>query len=123
MGDRPFKWYWANTTGEALIRISYFHPRNHLAEHFVEGGDRARGYRLYEESAAELRQASAPPHTLGPALYKLACARVAEGRLHEALSLLDEALPMRADIHASAADDPDLAALKDEPRFRAMLTG
>ncbi len=123
LGDRPFKWYWANTTGEALIRISYFHPRNHLAEHFVERGNRARGYRLYEESAAELRRAAAPPHTLGPALYNLACARVAEGRLEEALSLLGEALPMRADLRTAAAGEPDLASLKNEPRFRAMLKG
>lgn len=55
IGDRPFKWYWANTTEEALIRTSYFHPRNHLAEHFVKRGDRAQGL-FYEESAAELRR-------------------------------------------------------------------
>src|SRR5207249_4283854 len=41
MGDRPFTWYVARTPGEALIRNSYAHPRNHLAEHFIERGDRA----------------------------------------------------------------------------------
>src|SRR5438132_242969 len=46
MGDRPFEWYMARTTGEALIRNSYHHPRVHLAEHFTERADTARGPRL-----------------------------------------------------------------------------
>jgi hypothetical protein len=121
LGDRPFKWYRANTTGEALIRISYFHPRNHLAEYFVGRGDRAGGYGLYDESARDLRRAGAPTHTLGPALYRLACARVAVGRLEEAFHLLAEALPMHAEVRAAAAANPELAPLKANPRFRAML--
>ena len=120
-GDRPFTWYVARTTGEALIRNSYAHPRNHLAEHFIERGDRAGGYRIYEESAIELRKAEAPGHILGPALYNVACARAAQGRADEALRLLEEALPMRADIRGAAQEDPDLAPLKDDPRFQAML--
>ncbi len=121
MGDRPFAWYVARMTGEALIRNSYAHPRIHLAEHFIERGDKVRGYRIYEESAAELRKAEAPGHILGPALYNLACGRVSQGQFDEALLLLEEALPMRADIRANAQEDPDLAALKDDPRFQALL--
>lgn len=121
LGDRPFTWYRANTTAEALIRISYFHPRNHLAEYFVGRGDRAQGFGLYEESARDLRRAGAPTHTLGPALYRLACARVAGGRLEDAFRLLEEALPMHAEVRAAAAANPELATLKGNPRFRAML--
>jgi len=121
MGERPFTWYVARTTGEALIRNSYVHPRNHISEHFIERGDPARGYRLYEETAAALRKADAPGHTLGAALYNLACARVAQGRHDEALRLLEEALPMRDDMRATAAKDRDLEPLRAEPRFQALL--
>jgi tetratricopeptide (TPR) repeat protein len=121
LGDRPFSWYIARTTGEALVRNSYAHPRNHLAEHFIERGDRARGYQIYEESASALRQAEAPPTTLGTALYNLACARVGQRRHDEALRLLEEALPMRADLRARAATDAELAPLRTDPRFQRLL--
>ena len=123
MGDRPFTWYIARTTSEALVRNSYAHPRNHIAEHFIERGDPDRGYQLYEETAAELRRVGAPGHTLGTAIYNLACARAGQGRRHDALRLLEEAIPMRDDIRALAATDPDLEPLRDDPRFKAMVKG
>jgi len=121
MGDRPFHWYVARTTGEALIRNSYSHPRNHIAEHFIELGNSERGHQLYEETAAELRKAGAPGHTLGAAIYNLACARVAQGRHHDALRLLEEAIPLRDDLRTTAASDPELEPLRDNPRFRALV--
>jgi tetratricopeptide (TPR) repeat protein len=122
LGDRPFSWYIAKTTGEALVRNSYAHARNHLAEHFIERGDRARGYQIYEESATALRQAETPPTTLGTALYNLACARVGQRKYDEAIHLLEEALPMRSDLQAGAAADPDLAPLRTDPRFQRLVS-
>lgn len=122
LGERPFKWYRADTTAEAAIRNSYFHPRNHIAEHFIERGDRARGSQIFEMTVADLRRAEVPGHTLGPALLNLASVRVVEGRRAEALRLVAEAVPMRADLRAAAANDPELALLKDDPRFRAIVT-
>jgi hypothetical protein len=60
IGDRPFSWFTAKTIGEALVRNSYIHPRRHLAEHYSERGDRARGDRLKSETLAELRRVGAP---------------------------------------------------------------
>src|SRR5487761_194699 len=51
LGDRPFKWFTANTTGEAVLRNSFIHPRNHLFEYLRENGDQAAAHRLVEEGA------------------------------------------------------------------------
>jgi hypothetical protein len=123
VGDRPFSWFTAKTTGEALVRNSYLHPRNHLAEHYLERGDRERGPELVEETAGELRRAATPAHILGPAIYKLASARVRQGRQDEALELLAESFLMRDDLRSDAAADPDLALLKTHPRFQALIIG
>jgi len=60
LGDRQFSWFSATTTGEALVRNSYIHPRRHLAEHYLERGDQSRGDELREETMAELRRVDAP---------------------------------------------------------------
>lgn len=120
LGERAFSWYVAKTTSEALVRNSYFHPRNHIAEHWIERGNEIRGREIYEATAAELREARAPGHTLGPALYNVACVRVKARRMEEALDILEESLPMRPDLAATAARDPDLAPLRNDPRFKAM---
>jgi hypothetical protein len=60
MGDRPFSWFTAKTIGEALVRNSYVHPRRHLAEHYVDRGEREKGAQLKTETLAELRRVSAP---------------------------------------------------------------
>lgn len=123
LGDRPFTWFSARTTAEALIRNSYLHPRNHIAEHHLERGDRRRGAELFEETLGELRRAETPDHILAPALYNLACARVTQGRLDEALELLGEAFGMRDELRSEAAKDADLASLKTDPRFQSLLIG
>ena len=60
LGDRPFSWFTATTTGEALVRNSFIHPRRHLAEHYAERGDPSRGEELHQETLAELRRVDAP---------------------------------------------------------------
>jgi tetratricopeptide (TPR) repeat protein len=121
IGDRPFKWYVAETAGHALLRNSYHHPRIHLAEHYIERGDRKRADSIFEETAAELNRAQAPPYTLGAALYNLAAARVAEQRSGEALELLNEAVRLRPDLAVAAGADTDMAALRADPHFLKIV--
>jgi hypothetical protein len=64
LGDRPFSWFTANTTGEALVRNSFIHPRRHLAEHYAERGDPLRGEELHDETLAELRRVDAPERVI-----------------------------------------------------------
>jgi hypothetical protein len=122
LGDRPFKWFTANTTGEALLRNSYVHPRNHIAEYMKENGDQVGFQRLTEDGASDMRAIAAPAHILGATLYNLAGVRVAQGRTDDALALLEEALPMRPDAKLVAATDDDFRPLRDNARFKAVTT-
>jgi hypothetical protein len=121
LGDRPFKWYTANTTVEALLRNSYTHPRLHLFEYLRENGERDRAHRVFEDAVSEMRGLSAPPIALGMVIYNLACIRADQGRLDDALGLLEEAFALRPVIKEIAATDPDLAPLYDDPRFKTLV--
>jgi hypothetical protein len=121
LGDRPFKWFMASSTAEALVRNSYSHPRIHMAGYFLDRGDARRAHEIYEATAAELRNAEATPHILGAALCNLAGARVAQDRKDEALDLLEEALPMRTDLIGPVAADPEFEKVRDLPRFRTLV--
>jgi tetratricopeptide (TPR) repeat protein len=122
LGDRPFKWFSATTTGEALLRNSYSHPRVHLVAYLMENGQQDRAHRMLEDAASEMREISAPASALGAALYNLACGRVDQDRLDDALELLVEAFPLRPDLKQAAKQDPDLEALRDNPGFKALVT-
>jgi tetratricopeptide (TPR) repeat protein len=121
MGDLPFEWYTATTTAEAIVRNSYVHPRIHLADQYRERGDVPRSNRLFEEAASELRKVEAPGHILGAALFNLASVRATQGRSDEALTLLEEALPMRPDLRTILPEDAEFAMLRGSPRFRTLL--
>ena len=122
LGDRPFRWNISNTTTEALLRNSYTHPRVHFNQYWKENGDHERANALQEDAVSDMRDASAPPIVMGAVLYNLACARVAQDRLDEALELLVEAFMMRPDYKEAAAKDTDLEALHDNPAFKALTS-
>jgi hypothetical protein len=120
MGDRPMSWFAAESTGEAILRNSYWHPRIHLADQFLKWGEASRSERLIEETVSELRAIEAPGRILGAATYNLAGVRARQLRTVEALDLLEEGLAMRQDLKADAARDDDFASLRADARFRAL---
>ena len=122
IGDQPFNWFISESTGEAILRNSYLHPRIHLADQFLQWGEAARGQRLTEETASELRSVEAPTRVLGAAIYNLAAVRAKQLRSDEALNLLEESFAMREDLRSSAAGDEDFASVRGEPRFRALTS-
>jgi dienelactone hydrolase len=54
--------------------------------------------------------------------YQLACARALAGFHREALDALEEAVTRGFDDRAQIAEDEDLASLRDDDRFRALLS-
>jgi len=68
-----------------------------------------------------MRELSAPPIAMGVVLYNLACIRADQGRLDDALNLLEEAFTTRPAIKEFAPTHADLAVLYDDPRFQALV--
>jgi len=120
LGEREFRWTTTYTTGDAIVRNSYFHPRVHIGTYWHENHEERRAHQLIENTVGELRELWPSPIILGAGLYSLATARVAQGDRESAIDLLDEAAPMRPDILRHAHGDPDLAALKGDPRFEEL---
>jgi hypothetical protein len=121
VGERPFQWYSAKNTSEAVLRNSYVHPRVHLFEYLRENGEQEPANQLFEEMFADMQEAAAPPSIMTAARYNLACARSRQGRTDEALNLLEEVLAARAEMKQAAAEDPDLEALRQDPRFQELV--
>ena len=121
VGDRPFAWYRWNTTTEAILASSYIHPHTHIVEYLKENDDLPGAVRLLDTTVSVLRDASAPLGILGVEVYNLGCLRVAEARYDEALSLIEESVAIRPNLKDFAPTDPDLAALYDDERFRAIV--
>jgi len=121
VGDRPFSWYRWPTTTEALLGSAYIHPHTHIVEYLKENDDLDGAVRLMESTVSVLRRASAPSTILGVEIYNLACLRVAEGRYDEALRLIEESVTLRPNLKDVAPTDPDLTALHEDERFRAIV--
>ena len=85
-------------------------------------GEAARGRRLTEETASELRSVEAPSRVLGAAIYNLAAVRAKQLLTYEALDLLEETFTMREDLRSAAAGDEDFASVRSLPRFRALTS-
>ncbi len=122
VGDRRFAWYRWNTTTEAILANSYTHPHTHIVGYLKENDDLPRAVGLLETTVSVLRHALGPSGILGVEVYNLGCLRVAEGRYDEALSLIEESIPLRPFLRAVAADDSDLAPLRGLKRFESILS-
>jgi hypothetical protein len=121
LGDRPFQWYRARTTSEAVLGNSYTHPRAHLHAYWRENGDIERANKLYEDAERELRAVGATEIPLGAMLYNLACARAVDGKRDEALDLLTETARLRPDLTAGMATASDFLSLRDDARFQDLI--
>jgi hypothetical protein len=122
LGERPMAWFTAKTTTEAVLRNSYLHPRVHLSGYLKENGFPERSAKLWDDALEDMEHAAAPPLIEGGVLFNASLARASRGEVGEALALLERALGMRPDLKGQAKSDPDMNAVRDDPRFKALVT-
>lgn len=86
----------------------------------------ARGLALmaleqHERATQEFEEQLARNHAADRALYNLACTSALQEQTERALNYLERAIDRGFAAAAGMEDDPDLARLRDEPRFRRLL--
>jgi hypothetical protein len=78
---------------------------------------------LAAHAAASTEYLDAPAQARGTAGYNPACAQAGAGALDAARAALTAAVALNADLHANAARDGDLAALRDSAQLKAASLG
>jgi hypothetical protein len=97
------------------------HLGAHLMSWFMETGDVVRA-EAAAKWAYELECSFFPPGVKrAEAKYNLACFYSRAGRAEEAMPLLLDSLRDSSELKSWAREDPDLAAIRDDPRFRELL--
>ena len=86
-----------------------------VLEHFGEGE--------YERAREALLNLLAETPDDPGVLYNLACAESRLGNRDEALTYLERAAALGPEFRGAAANDPDLEAISDDPRFASALAG
>lgn len=86
-----------------------------LGETYTRRGDYAKGLET-DLRLSHLRPMSAAVH------YNLACSYALLGQREQALEILEQAVALGYADLDHLRDDGDLEALRDDPRYRALLT-
>jgi len=120
----PARFAWKN--GEPLLGNvlgNLWHVQEHLAQPFLNRNDLDGATQVFETHAREIMQSSLPPVARAYTLYNLACFHaVLMGNKAKALESLGEALRLLPSLTEWSKQDPDFAALRDDPAYQALYT-
>ena len=100
-----------------------YHTLRHLSENLMARGEREAADALMEEGARRMAAVDGSPAYQGTVRYNLACHYALNGQPQRALAVLAEALAARPEMAEYAAQDPDFAALRDDPTFHELIGG
>ena len=98
-----------------------YHVLRHLSENMIARGEREAADALMEEGARRMAAIDDAPVYQGTLQYNLACHYAVNGQPQRALTVLAGALAVRPEMAEYAAQDPDFAALRDDPTFRELI--
>ena len=102
---------------QSIIGNGFTHPEAHLAQLYVERGQREHANQVQLEVTALLE---AIPEERKAARYNLACYYALSGQKAQALAELAQALTTNPDLIEWSKQDSDLNSLRDDPAYQAL---
>jgi hypothetical protein len=117
-----FAWLNGQPLWKRIIGNSVTHPLLHFAEYNAKHGQREHATHVQETIAPLLIALEDTPDQRGVTLYNLACYYALADLKDKALTNLAEALRLRPNLIEWSRQDPDLAALRDDPGYQALYT-
>lgn len=105
---------------QSIVGTGYIHPVMHLAQIYMEQGEKEYGTKLQENVAAELLEMDGGQSWKGTVRYNLACHYALIGETEKAIKGLQEALEQNPGLKDWSKEDPDFASIREEPEYIAL---
>ena len=115
-----FPWQEGRPLWRSIVGSGYSHSVQHLAQLYVERGQRDVATQIQETAAELLASLDDSPNWLGVTIYNLACHYALSGEREKAIAKLGEALQLNPDLTEWSKQDPDFASIREEPTYRSL---
>lgn len=106
-----------------IVGTAYTHPVSHLGQIYIDRDQIDRATELQEEAYQLLSSLDDSPSWRGVLIYNLACHYSLSGEKKKAVSGLREALQLNPELVDWSKQDPDFAAIREEPEYLALYEG
>ncbi len=115
-----FPWQDGRPLWRSIVGSGYSHSVQHLAQLYIERGERDYATQLQETAAELLASLDDSPDWRGVTIYNLACHYALSGEREKAVAKLGEALRLNPDLIEWSKQDPDFASIREEPAYRSL---
>jgi tetratricopeptide (TPR) repeat protein len=119
--NAPAEWLNGRLVWRAIAGAGFLHPVIHLAQAFIERGERERALRLNDQSAALAERLDDSPDWQGMFLYNTGCFYALMGEKQLALENLEKGFRLSPRMLEYSREDPDLVSLREDADFLALL--
>lgn len=117
-----FPWREGNPLWMEAFISGFQHPGEHYAQFYIESGDRPRARAVREKHLSTARRVFGGSKMFSFMLYNTACFYVNNEQPDLAIGPLGEALAILPRLREWSKKDPDLAPLRDNPAFQALVS-
>ena len=117
-----FPWQDDRPLWQRIGHMGFYHPLYHLAELYLERGNRTHAHEVLLEATDGMSTMSAEAPFIGSYAYNLACFYALEGEKEQALDRLRQAFENRPSLIEWSKQDSDLDSLRDDPDYLALVS-